>query len=143
MRANMTGIVRVTGAALLLAALAACGSGLDSGASSSSSSSGGGSNSTPPGIPNSIVFITPASTNTVIALQGAGGQTNATVTFQVDDASNTGVSGVPVTFTLIPTTGDATLTTATGTTAANGQVSTNVVSGTEHGSVTVDRKSVV
>jgi hypothetical protein len=83
------------------------------------------------------VFITPASTNTVIALQGAGGQTNATVTFQVDDASNTGVSGVPVTFTLIPTTGDATLTTATGTTAANGQVSTNVVSGTEHGSVTV------
>jgi hypothetical protein len=131
--------LKVIGAALLLAALAACGSGLDSsaGTSSSSSSSGGGSNNTPPGIPNSIVFAPPASTNTVIALQGTGGKTNAQVTFQVNDASNTGVGGVPVTFSLIPTTGDATLTTATGTTAANGQVSTFVVSGNEHYSVTV------
>lgn len=136
MRANKTRILEGIGAVLLLAALAACGSGLDSGASNSSSSSGG-SNSTPPGIPNSIVFIPPASTNTVIALQGTGGKTNASVTFQVNDASNTGVEGIPVTFTLIPTTGDATLTTATGTTAANGQVSTDVVSGNEHGSVTV------
>lgn len=127
-------------AAGLIAVLAACGNGLNSAVpsgSSSGSKSSGGNNSTPPGIPNSIGFVVPAVNDTVIALQGSGAITNAQVTFQVDDASNTGVSGVPVTFSLIPTTGDATLTTTTGTTGANGQVSTFVVSGNEHYSVTV------
>lgn len=131
------------GAALLMVTLTACGgSGSVIPTSSGSNPSGsngnpGGNNNTPPGIPNSIVFAPPASTNTVIALQGTGGKTNADVTFQVNDASNTGVSGVPVTFALVPSTGDATLTTTTGTTGTNGQVATFVVSGNEHYSVTV------
>jgi hypothetical protein len=139
MRANMIKVSKGLSAALLLAALAACGSGLNSssGTAAPSSSTGGGSNNTPPGIPNNIVFIAPASGNTVIALQGTGGKTNAEVTFEVDDASNTGVPGVAVTFSLIPSTGDASLTTTTGTTAANGQASTFVVSCNEHYSVTV------
>lgn len=140
---NMNTIIKgigAIGAVLLLAALASCGGGgtlVGTSSSSGSGSTGGGSNNTPPGIPNSIVFAPPASTNTVIALQGTGGKTNAEVTFQVNDASNTGVGGVPVTFSLVPSTGDATLTTTTGTTGANGQVSTFVVSGNEHYSVTV------
>src|SRR5690242_5157681 len=93
--------IGATGAVLLMVALTGCGGGGTlTGTSTSSGSSGnngGGSNNTPPGIPNSIVFAPPASTNTVIALQGTGGKTNAEVTFQVDDASNTGVSGVAVT----------------------------------------------
>lgn len=132
--------LKALGAITLALVLAACGSGLadTTGTSNGTGSNGGGSNNTPPGIPNSIVFAPSAATsNTVIALQGAGGNTNAEVTFQVNDASNAGVGGVPVTFSLIPATGDATLTTATGTTASNGQVSTFVVSGTEHYSVTV------
>lgn len=134
----MNRIIKGLGAALLLAGLASCGGGGSlTGTSTSSSSGGGGSNNTPPGIPNSIDFVVPTSNNTVIALQGAGANTNAEVTFQVNDASNTGVGGVSVTFALVPNTGDATLTTATGTTGTNGQVSTFVVSGTEHYSVSV------
>lgn len=142
---NTNGIIKGIGAigiVLLLAALTGCGGGSSlvgtSGSSTGGNTGGGGSNNTPPGIPNSIVFAPPSATgNTVIALQGAGGNTNADVTFQVNDASNTGVEGVPVTFSLIPSTGDATLTTSTGTTDTNGKVSTFVVSGNEHYSVTV------
>lgn len=139
MRANMIRISKGVSAALLLAALAACGSGLSSGSGTPapSSSTGGGSNNTPPGIPNNIRFIAPSSGNNVIALQGTGGKTNAEVTFEVDDASNTGVAGIAVTFSLIPTTGDASLTTATGTTGKDGQASTFVVSGNVHTSVAV------
>lgn len=142
MRMNTMSALKGLGALALALALAACGSGLGStsgtsSSSSSSSSNSGGSNNTPPGIPNSIVFVPPASTNTIIALQGTGGKTNAEVTFQVADASNAGVQGVPVTFALIPTTGDAALSTNTGTTNADGKVSTDVASGTEHYSVVV------
>ncbi|HET7176439.1 MAG TPA: hypothetical protein VFK21_10580 [Gammaproteobacteria bacterium] len=138
----MNGIIKGLGVALLMATLASCGGGGSlTGTTTSGSGSkggGGGNNNTPPGIPNSIDFVLPATTaGTVIALQGAGAVTNAQVTFQVNDASNTGVGGVNVTFSLVPSTGDATLTTTTGTTAANGQVSTFVVSGTEHYSVSV------
>ena len=135
--------IAAIGAVLLMVALTGCGGGgtlvdtSPSGSGSGGNTGGGGSNNTPPGIPNSIVFAPPSSTNTVIALQGTGGKTNAEVTFQVNDASNSGVEGVPVTFALVPATGDATMTTSTGTTDANGKVSTFVVSGNEHYSVTV------
>ena len=147
MRANMHTITKGLISAAVLAALAACGSGLNSTSSSSSGSgsgsgsgNGGGSNNTPPGIANAILFVPPTSGGDVIALQGTGGNTNAEVTFEVDDASGAGVAGIPVTFTLIPATGDATLTTATGTTDANGKASTFVVSGNVHFSVAVEAK---
>jgi hypothetical protein len=136
----------------MLAALTACGGGGSFGGSgsSTSTSSGSGNNNTPPGIANAIVFVgasTSAPSGTtisaasaatvVVALQGAGGNTNADVIFEVDDASGAGVSGIPVKFALITNTGDATLTTTTGTTDKNGRASTFVVSGNVHETVTV------
>lgn len=152
MRNHMRYINRGLIGVALLAALTACGSGLSSGSSGSTTttSGGGGNNNTPPGIANAILFvgtstsapsggtISAASAATVVvALQGAGGNTNADVIFEVDDASGAGVSGIPVKFALITNTGDATLTTTTGTTDSNGRVSTFVVSGNVHETVTV------
>jgi len=68
----MNGIIKGLGTALLMTALASCGGGgslTGTSSSSSSGNNGGGSNNTPPGIPNSIDFVLPATTaGTIIAL---------------------------------------------------------------------------
>lgn len=88
----------------------------------------------PPTI-GSIQFI--SATPSVIDLQGVGGVTSSKVTFQVNDANGNPVPNSTVAFTLSTTAGGISLSPSQGVTGANGQVSTDVQSGTVHTSVNV------
>lgn len=80
-----------------------------------------------------IQFVSSSSAGKSIVLRGSGGlgrQESALLTYRVVDQNNTGLAGVPVSFAASTATGGLTVLPATGTSDANGNVTTTVSSGT-------------
>jgi len=80
-----------------------------------------------------IQFVGSDTTGTSLVLKGSGGlgrKEAAVVTFRVVDQNNAGLSGVDVRFRATTTTGGLTVQPASGTTDANGNVTTTVSAGT-------------
>lgn len=92
----------------------------------------------------SIKFI--SATPSTISLKGMGGaglQQTSTLIFTVEDSVGNPVQGANVTFALVSSTGDATLSASSGTSDANGNVQTIVKAGTHSGPVVVQASIVV
>ena len=92
----------------------------------------------------SISFISASPTTITLKGQGsAGGSSTSTVVFQVNNSTGGPLEGATVNFALSTMLGGVSLTPASGTTAANGQVQTIVSSGTVAEPVTVEATTTV